>query len=201
MGGVKRIAVVPFQGQRGVTLLLAIMVVLALSFAALGLVYFVRYDSEASSNVAAHTEAMQATEVGLEAANTDLQNLSQFPELMSMTGQSWYYVPVAMAPGPPLPPTLSFWNSCLGAKQCAEVTVPAPGTARPGQMTFNVEYIVSPGGLPAQMLNGAGQGTGPVTSYMTYLCYVNAEVSNTGLSFNEYHRMNSDIEATLRKVP
>lgn len=200
MGRVKERVVVPFRGQRGVTLLLAIMVVLALSFAALGLVYFVRYDSEASSNVAAHTEAMQATEVGLEAANQDLQNLSQFPELMPMAGRPWYYVPVATALGPPKPPSLTFWNTCF-PKQCGKVRVPAAGTARPGQMTFHVEYIVSPGGLPAQMLNGAGQGTGAVTSYMTYLCYVNAEVSNTGLAFNEYHHMNADIEATLRKVP
>ncbi len=200
MGRVKREAGLPFQGQRGVTLLLAIMVVLALSFAALGLVYFVRYDSEAASNVAAHTEAMQATDVGLEDANQDLQNLSEFPELLPMTNVPWWYDPTPTTPGPPSAPPLTFWSSCY-PKQCARVIVPAVGTAVPGQVTFDVEYVVSPAGLPAQMLNGAGQGTAPVTSYMTYLCYVNAEVSNTGLALQEYHRMNADIEATLRKVP
>lgn len=201
MGRVKGGVVVPFRGQRGVTLLLAIIVVLALSFAALGLIYFVRYDSEASSNVAAHTEAMQATEVGLEDANKDLQNLAQFPEAMQLSGVSWWHVFTASSPGQIPGPSLRFWKSCVSLGQCAQVTVPATGTALPGQMTFTVEYVVSPGGLPAQMLNGAGQGTAPVTSYMTYLCYVNAEVSDVGLSVNERHGMNADIEATLRKMP
>ncbi|AWP22793.1 hypothetical protein C4901_05080 [Acidiferrobacter sp. SPIII_3] len=179
--------------QRGVTLMLAIFVILALTFAVLGLMYFVRYGSEVASNSAAHTEAIQATDIGLEAANAQLQQHSGFPEASNMTGVSWWYTPVQTAPGPPQPPPVSFWATCA-PKSCGATSIVING------VTFNVEYVVSPSGLPPAILNGASQASSTTTSYMTYLAYVNAQLSNNGLAAGENHNMNADIEATLRKV-
>ena len=177
--------------QRGVTLMLAIFAILALTFAVLGLVYFVRYGSEVASNSAVHTEAIQATDIGLEAANTQLQLHSGFPEASNMAGIQWWYNPAPTALGPPQPPPVSFWATCA-PKSCGATSITING------VTFNVEYVVAPSGLPATVLNGT-QKSG-VTAYMTYLAYVNAQLSNQGLAAGESHNMNADIEATLRKL-
>ncbi len=179
--------------QRGVTLMLAIFVIMALTFAVLGLMYFVRYGSEVASNTAVHTEAIQATDIGLETANTLLQQHSGFPEASNMTGIPWWYNPVQTTPGPPSPPPVSFWTTCAG-KSCGTTSVVING------VTFNVEYVVAPSGLPPAVVNGASQASSAVTSYMTYMAYVNAQLSNKGLTAAESHNMNADIEATLRKV-
>ncbi|MHB1567293.1 MAG: hypothetical protein ACYCXG_11380 [Acidiferrobacter sp.] len=181
--------------QRGITLMLAILVMLALSFAALGLLYFVRYDAEVSSNVAVHTAAIQASDVGLEDANIALQGLSNFPEALNMSNVAWWYNPPQSVPGPPPRPSVSFWSGCGSAGTCG---VAPPVTA--GAITYDVEYVVAPSGLPAAVLNGADQGSAPVTSYRTYIAYVNVALPNTGLTALEYHQMNADVEATLRKV-
>lgn len=179
--------------QRGVTLMLVIFVVLALTFAVLGLVYFVRYGSEVASNSAVHTEAIQATDIGLETANTLLQQQNGFPEASNMTGIPWWYNHPPATPGPPQPPPVGFWTTCAPAS-CGETSVVING------VTFNVEYVVAPSGLPPAVLNGASQASSATTSYMTYLAYVNAQLSNNGLAAGESHNMNADIEATLRKV-
>ena len=180
--------------QRGVTLMLAIFAILALTFAVLGLVYFVRYGSEVASNSAVHTEAIQATDIGLEAANTQLQLHSGFPEASNMAGIQWWYNPAPTALGPPQPPPVSFWATCAPTKSCGATSIIING------VTFNVEYVVAPSGLPPAVLNGASQASSTTTSYMTYLAYVNAQLSNQGLAAGESHNMNADIEATLRKV-
>lgn len=181
--------------QRGITLMLAILVMLALSFAALGLLYFVRYDTEVSANVAVHTAAIQASDVGLEDANIALQDLPNFPEAMNMSHIAWWYDPPQTQPGPPPPPPVSFWSGCGSAGSCG---VAPPVTA--GAITYDVEYVVAPSGLPAAVLNGADQGSAPVTSYRTYIAYVNVELPDTGLAALEYHQMNADVAATIRKV-
>ena len=177
--------------QRGVTLMLVIFVILALTFAVLGLVYFVRYGSEVASNSAVHTEAIQATDIGLEAANAQLQQQTGFPGISSMVGVPWWYVQPTI--GPPQPPPVSFWASCAPSS-CGVTSVVISG------VTFNVEYVVSASGLPPAILNGASQASSATTSYMTYMAYVNAQLSNNGLALGEVHNMNADIEATLRKV-
>ena len=179
--------------QGGVTLMLAIFVIMALTFAVLGLVYFVRFGSEVASNSAVHTEAIQATDIGLEAANAQLQQLGGFPEASNMAGVSWWYTPVQTSLGPPKPPPVSFWATCA-PKACGATSVVING------VTFNVEYVVSPSGLPPAILNGASQASSATTSYMTYLAYVNARLSSNGLAAGESHNMNADIQATLRKV-
>ncbi len=180
--------------ERGITLMLVIFVLLALTFAALGLMYFVRYDSEVASNVAVHTEAMQATDVGLEAANVVLQAHTGFPEASNMAGVSWWYPPTAL--GPPPPPSTGFWSGCAGAGTCGVV----PGGVVIGGTTFDVEYVVAPSEAPAAILNGASQSSGNATSYMTYTAYVNARLSNSNLAVGSFHNMNADIQATIRKV-
>ena len=179
--------------QRGVTLMLAIFVILALTFAVLGLVYFVRYGSEVASNTAVHTEAIQATDIGLEAANTSLQLHTGYPEASNMAGIPWWYSPAQTTLGPPKPPPVSFWTGCA-PKACGATSVVING------VRFNVEYVVAPSGIPPAILNGASQASSATTSYMTYLAYVNAQLSNTGLTTAESHNMNADIEATIRKV-
>lgn len=180
--------------ERGVTLMLVIFVLLALTFAALGLMYFVRYDSEVASNVAVHTEAIQATDVGLEAANVVLQAHTGFPEASNMAGVSWWYPPTA--PGPPPPPSVGFWSGCAQAGSCGAV----PGGVVIGGMTFDVEYVIAPSGILAAILNGASQASAGTTSYMTYVAFVNARLSNSNLAAGSYHNMNADIQATIRKV-
>ncbi len=180
--------------ERGITLMLAIFVLLALTFAALGLMYFVRYDSEMASNAAVHTEAMQATDVGLEAANVVLQAHAGFPEASNMGGVSWWYPPTGL--GPPPPPSVGFWSGCAGAGTCGVV----PGGVVIGGTTFDVEYVIAPSGAPAAILNGAGPSSRNVTSYMTYTAYVNARLSNGSLAVGSYHNMNANIQATIRKV-
>lgn len=178
--------------QRGVTLMLAILVLLALTFSALGLMYFVRYDTAVSGNVALHAAALQASDVGLETASQDLAALATYPETMK-SGPPWWYVPPPQ-PGVagivPADPGSGFWGTCYPA-QCGEVTVPYAGNPK----GLVAEFVVEPTGLRPQVLNGtqiiAGSG-GPVTTYHVYDAFINVSGSN-------FRNLNVNVEATLRK--
>ena len=67
-------------------------------------------------------------------------------------------------------------------------------------MNAKIWWRKSASGLPPAILNGASQASSATTSYMTYMAYVNAQLSNNRLAAGEVHNMNADIEATLGKV-
>lgn len=189
----------PFQS--GITLMLAILVLLVLTFVGLGLLYFVQTDSVVSSNVATQAAALEASDAGLAQANRDLQSLSQYPQYIpSMTQVSWWYVPPPIAgtttitPQAPTVQNSQFWVNCASGTHptCGAVLVPFAG------YKLTAEFVVEATGLRPQTLNGyeAGSGGGPST-YEIYDAFVH--VQGPGLSGNRSPSLNSDVEAALRK--
>ena len=162
--------------------MLSILVLLALTFAALGLLYFVRFGTAVSANNALDAAALQASDVGLATASYDLRSLSAYPETLNMAGYPWYYVPTPTSSGPVSAPN---WSSCVGASQCGSTSVNFSG------YTFTVEFAVEPTGLAPQTLNGYETG-GPTTRYRLYDTFVYVTASGPS-------NLNMNVEAALRK--
>ncbi len=182
--------------QRGITLMLAIMVLLAITFSAFGLMYYARYDSAVSSNGALNAAALEASDIGLQAASTALEGLGGYPETMNMGPYPWWDTNLPLSPsGVPAPgdpqnaTNWTFWQNCATAKTCAQILVPFAGR------NLLVEYVIEPTGLRPQVLNGsqvlAGSG-GPTTTYRLYDAFVNV----AGGAGSNFHLT---VEAALRK--
>ncbi|MDA8390488.1 MAG: hypothetical protein M0Z76_07140 [Gammaproteobacteria bacterium] len=182
----------PLGRQTGVTLMLTIFILLALTFAVMGLLYFVRYDNEVSANVAVRTSAQQASDIGLEAANNALQQLPAFPQTLPTVGGTWYDPALTSATGVPATPAASFWTACAGTT-CTQQTVTV------GALTFVVEYVVEPTNLPAQTLNGYEIQSNGSATYLTYDAFVDVTLSQPGFNPLEASNMHVDAEAVLRK--
>ncbi len=172
--------------QSGVTLMLSVLVLLVLTFAVLGLVYFVRYDNEVSANVAVRASAEQASDIGLAAASSALQQLPAFPQTLPSVGGPWYDATMAGAP------SVAFWSGCAGVS-CAEQTVTV------GALTFTVKYMVEPTPLPAQTLNGYEVQSNGAVTYLVYDAFVDVTLNQPGLGGLEASNMHVDAEAVLRK--
>ncbi len=161
--------------QRGITLLLSILVLLTLTFIGMGLMDFTGFDSDVSSNTAQNAAALQASDVGLATASQSLDALPAYPETLNMTPYPWWYSPPASGSSttikPARPPT-SFWQSCA-PKTCGVVAGwNGHKTGVPfGGQDFTVEYVVEPTGLGQQLLNGYEAGS-PATPYRLYDAYV-----------------------------
>lgn len=208
--------------QGGITLLLSILVILTLTFIGLGLMDFVGFDSDVSSNAAVNAAEVQASDVGLAAASQALQNLPGYPETLNMSAYSWWYnpPPTTTANGGsaivrPIPPTTStsttpnppgvyttsytnaFWQNCGQNKTCGVVTNwngNNSGVPFAGQ-DFIVEYVIEPTGLAQQTLNGYESGS-PATPYRVYDAYVYAFRDRPGTTTIENGVL---VEAGIRK--
>ncbi len=181
------------RGQQGVTLMLTIFILLALTFAVVGLLYFIRYDNLVSANVAVRASAREASDQGLSAAATALQNLPGFPQLLTgpqlaAANAVWYDPNLAT-----LPPGPGFWSSCAGVN-CASMLVTA------GKTTFTVKYVVVPTPVTAQTLNGYQDVSNGATSYLIYDAYVDVTLYQPLLNLLDASNMHVDVEAVLRKV-
>lgn len=195
--------------ESGITLLLAILVLLALTFAGMGLLYFVRDDAEVSSNVAMQAAVLQASDVGLEQANAALQGLSNFPEVINMSPYPWWDAnnlvtgTTTVQPVNPAISNPSFWTQCasLSPPQCSVVQ---PSTEFPSSLlsfagrNLIIEYVVEPTGLPAQVLNGYESLSNGAVTYKFYTAFVNVQIQNAGTT-SPAGNLNANVEATLRK--
>ncbi|WP_298136406.1 hypothetical protein [Acidiferrobacter sp.] len=137
--------------QGGITLLLSILVLLTLTFIGLGLMDFVGFDNDVSSNAAVHAAMVQASDIGLADASQSLIAARNYPELLAAPGPWWYTPgypsniiepaePVSPATQPPPTPTPgvptayitfytnAFWQNCATSKTpdqtCGVVTTP-----------------------------------------------------------------------------
>ncbi len=209
--------------QGGITLLLSILVILTLTFIGIGLLNFVDFDSEVSSNAAVNAAEVEASDVGLATASQALRNLPGYPETLNMSAYPWWYNPppttAANGVGPaivrPIPPTTStstapnppgvyttvytnaFWQNCPQDKTCAVVTNwngNGSGVPFAGQ-DFSVEYVIEPTGLAQQTLNGYESGS-PATPYRVYDAYVYVFRDRPGTATIENGVL---IEAGIRK--
>lgn len=202
--------------QGGITLLLSILVLLTLTFIGFGLMEFTGFDSDVSSNAAQEAAALQASDVGLEAASQALIGLSACP--LSGTTRRWLYVPPPTTPpngGPavtePAPPPTNplanpptnFWQTCQNStttnNTCGVVqgwNGNAAGVPFAGQQ-FTVEYVVEPIPSGAQTLNGYEHMPGGTTDYVVYDAYVYVFRDRPGTNTVEAGTL---VEAGIRKI-
>lgn len=196
------------QKQRGITLLLSILILLALTFVGLALLNITGYDAVLSGNGALNAAAVQASDAGLAQASQDLQALTSYPDSLNMAAYRWWYVPPILAPSTLVvaaPPSTSFWQTCATSTvtntTCGVVTGwGANGAAQGVPFAGNVlqvEFVVEPTGAGQQTLNGYEAGS-PATSYRLYDTYVYVFRDQSATS----HTLESGtlVEAGIRKV-
>lgn len=185
----------PNPRENGASLVVTLILMLALTMAIVALLYLTHNDVLISANMAVQNAAQQATDVGLNAANTQLQQLTDWPEVIyagnNQTLQPWY-APLPTNSGNvirPTPPPPSFWQTCAANKQCAQIPV------KYGNYDFSVDYVVFPAGSQATQVQGneqnqSGTGTTQIRYYVAYVHSANANGGGLGVS----------IQGTLRKV-
>lgn len=185
--------------EQGAALVIALLVTLAITMAIVALLYLTHNDVLISSNMAVQNAAMEATDVALNTANTQLQQLTTWPEILYTANNQalspWYApLPTNSNTGVPLRPTApsgSFWQNCVSNNQCASVPV------NYGSYTFTVEYLIQPAGSLATQVPGNEQnqsGTGQnIHSIRYYVAYVHAANTNGG-------GLGVTVQAILRKV-
>lgn len=186
------------SSERGITLMLSLLVLMALTFSAMALMYFAGYDTDVSSNVALNAAALQATDVGVQTASLDLHLLPAYPETLNMGAYPWWDATLPLSssgipvPGDPQNSTNpQFWATCGGVNpaQCGSVPVQFAGR------TLTVNFVIEPTGLRPQVLNGSqivpGSG-GPTTTYMVYDAFVNVQGAKGS-------NLSQTVEVSLRK--
>ncbi len=178
------------KSEEGAVLVITLILVLVITIAVLALIYLTRNDVLISSNMAVQSAAQEATDQGVTAANTSLQDLPNWPEITSPG--SWYHPLPTNANGPtrPTAPPANFWSSCTGTT-CASIPV------QYGNFNFNVQYVMYPAGALATQVGGNMQnqtGIGPgVQSIRYYVVYVHTSRANGG-------GLGVTVQAILRKV-
>lgn len=176
--------------EAGSTLLLAMVVLLGLSLAAITAIYLARTDTQISGNLAYRNAAMEATNVALQQAGAQLESAmaqsSQVLEYQNTTAStfSWYQAVTATNVSGASPPDINYWNNCQNNaqldKRCAVINV------NPGSYKFIVQYFVQPTGLVDMNPKGTDQF---YTVY--YRVYAHARNANNGTTA-------ADVEATYR---
>lgn len=180
--------------ERGAILVITLVLVLVMTIAVVALMYLTKNNVLIASNMAVQSAAQEATDQGLNAVNTELQSLPNWPEIASPG--SWYS-PLPTSNGVtvrPSAPTASFWTSCAsaGTHTCGSLPVTY------GPFQFTVEYVMYPSGAMATPLQGSEinqHGAAGTTPQMVryYVVYVHTARSNGG-------GLGVTVEAILRKT-
>lgn len=173
--------------EAGSTLLLAMVVLLGLSLAAITAMYLARTDTQISGNLAYRNAASEATNVALQTAGAQIEaamapnnQLLEYQNPASLA--PWYYSSPAKISN-----MKAYWQNCdsnnapVGSR-CASISVGSNTTA----YKFKVKYFVQPTGSVDMNPNGSDQFYA-----VYYRVYAHAENQNGGSTA-------ADVEATYR---
>lgn len=172
------------QNERGAILVMVLILIFAVSLALMAYLYVDKNNILIASNLAVQNAAQEATDIGLEQANTYLQKSNPLA-----TDPSYFYQNISDVPssygstagstGRPVPPVDSFWTGCAQSGYCYVL----PQTVQYGPYDFQVEYVIfSSPGLPVPE-SGYQISGGSAPTENDYLVYVHAQnASKSGLS-------------------